>query len=89
MVDLGEEVGVSWLEIALIIAALAGVFAGAALIAQRPSFWLGIGTAMAKAGVPYLITYITRRLSPEKEAEMRACLRRGGEWDPIRKRCKK
>ena len=79
----------SWLEIALIIAALAGVFAGAALIAQRPSFWLGIGTAMAKAGMPYLITYIARSMTPEQQKAFQDCVRRGGEWDPIRKRCKK
>lgn len=79
----------SWLEIALIIAALAGVFAGAVLVTQRPSFWLGIGTAMVKNALPYLITYISRPMTPEQQKAFQDCVRRGGEWDHIRKRCKK
>ena len=79
----------TWQEGVAVAVVLAGLCAGAFLVAQRPAFWIEFGGRLFKAFLPYLITYITRRLPPEKEAEMRACLRRGGEWDPIRKRCKK
>lgn len=89
MVDLGEEIGVSWLEIILLIAVLAGLFAGAVLVAQRPSFWLGLGVAIFKAGWPQFLKIITKRMPPEQEKAWRDCIRRGGEWDHLKKRCKR
>lgn len=79
----------TWQEGVAVAVVLAGLGAGAFLVARRPSFWIEFGGRLFKAFLPYAITYITRRLPREKEAEMRACLRRGGEWDHIRKRCKK
>lgn len=75
----------NWLEIAAIAAVLIGVGAAGFLVAQRPSFWWGLGVVAVKAALPYL----ARRMSPEKEREMQDCLRRGGEWDHARKRCKR
>lgn len=75
----------NWLEIAAIGAVLIGVGAAGFLVAQRPSFWWGLGVVAFKAALPYLL----KRMPPEKEREMQECLRRGGEWDYIRKRCKR
>ena len=74
----------NWLEVALIAAVLAGLIAGGVLAAQRPSFWFGLGAVMFRAALPLLI----KRMSPEKEKEWRDCIRRGGEWDHRRKKCK-
>ena len=74
----------NWIEIAAIAALLIGIGAGGFLVAQRPGFWLGLGAAMFKAALPFLM----KRMPPEKEQEWRDCIRRGGEWDHHRKRCK-
>jgi hypothetical protein len=79
---MGQEV--NWIEVALIAAVLTGLVAGGFLAAQRPSFWLGLGTVMFRAALPFLL----KRMPPEKEKEWRDCIRRGGEWDHVRKRCK-
>jgi hypothetical protein len=75
----------NWIEIAAVTLLLIGIGAGGFLVAQRPSFWLGLGIAMLKAAWPYL----SRRMSAEQEQEWRDCQRRGGEWDHHRKRCKR
>ena len=79
---MGQEV--NWIEVALIAAVLTGLVAGGVLAAQRPSFWFGLGTVMFRAALPFLL----KRMPPEKEKEWRDCIRRGGEWDHVRKRCK-
>lgn len=67
---------------------LLGVFAAAVLVAQRPTFWVGLALAAWAQAWPKIWEYVSRRNSPEIEAEMQKCLRRGGEWDNFRKRCK-
>ncbi len=79
----------SWLEIIVIIAALGGLFLGAVMVAQSPSFWVGMITAAVKAATPKIIEIVTKRMPPEKEREWRDCIRRGGEWDHVKKRCKR
>lgn len=74
----------SWIEIAAIAVLILGVGAGGFLVAQRPTFWFSLGVVMFKAALPHL----TKRMSPEKEKEMRDCIRRGGEWDNFRKKCR-
>lgn len=74
----------SWIEIAAIVVLLIGIGAGGFLVAQRPSFWVGLGIAMLKSAWPYL----SRRMPAEQEKAMHDCLRRGGEWDHVRKRCR-
>ena len=74
----------NWIEIAAVAMLLIGIGAGGFLVAQRPSFWRGLGAAMLKAALPFLM----KRMPPEKEQEWRDCIRRGGEWDHHRKRCK-
>jgi hypothetical protein len=75
----------SWLEIAAIVVLLIGIGAGGYLVAQRPTFWFGLGVVMFKAAWPYL----SKRMTPEQEKAMQDCHRRGGEWDHIRRRCKR
>jgi hypothetical protein len=74
----------TWLEIAAIAVLLIGIGAGGYLVAQRPSFWWGLGVAAFKAALPHL----AKRMTAEEEQAFRDCVRRGGEWDPMRKRCK-
>jgi hypothetical protein len=74
----------TWLEIAAIVALLVGVGAGGYLVAQRPTFWVGLGVAVFKNLLPHL----AKRMTAEEEKAYQDCVRRGGEWDPFRKRCK-
>lgn len=75
----------SWLEIAAIVVFLAGIGAGGFLVAQRPAFWWGLLAEAFKSAWPVL----ARRMTPEQEAAFQDCMRRGGEWDHVRKRCKR
>lgn len=74
----------TWLEIAAIAVLLIGIGAGGYLVAQRPTFWWGLGVVAFKAAWPFL----SKRMTPEQEKAYQDCVRRGGEWDPMRKRCK-
>ena len=75
----------SWLEIVAIAVLLIGIGAGGYLVAQRPAFWVGLVAVVFKAALPFIL----KRMSPEKEKEWQDCIRRGGEWDHFRKRCKR
>ena len=79
----------NWIEIAAIAVLLLGIGAGGFLVAQRPAFWLGLIRAALQPLVPLLLATLAKRMPPEKEQEWRDCIRRGGEWDHIRKRCKR
>jgi predicted GNAT superfamily acetyltransferase len=79
----------TWQEGIAVAVIVAGLGAGAFLVAQRPSFWIEFGARLVKAAMPRVIQYVTKRMPPEKEKEWRDCIRRGGEWDHIRKRCKR
>jgi hypothetical protein len=75
---------VTWQEAIATIVVLLGLGAGVVLFAQRPSFWIEFGVRLGQRLWPLLI----KRMSPEKEKEWRDCIRRGGEWDHFRKKCK-
>lgn len=79
----------NWLEIALIGAVLAGATAGTVLVVRSPSFWVGLGAAMFNAAFPAIVQAVAKRMTPEQEAAFHDCVRRGGEWDHIRKKCRK
>lgn len=73
----------------LLIAVLLGAFAGTFLLfrnAQGTYAFLSIALTKLK---PVILSYVFKRMSPEKEKEFQECARRGGEWDHIRKRCKR
>lgn len=78
----------NWLEIAAIVVLLLGLGAGGFLVAQRPSFWIGLGTELLKGAFPLIVKTVSKRMTPEQEAAFQACVRRGGEWDHAKKKCK-
>jgi hypothetical protein len=80
---------VTWQEAIAVAVILAGLGGGAFLAAQRPSFWIEFGSRIFKALMPMIWRYVSKRMPPEKEQEWRDCIRRGGEWDHFRKRCKR
>ena len=61
-----------------------GIGAGGVLAAQRPSFWAGLAVVMFKAALPI----ISKRMTPEQEADFQKAARRGAEWNPFRKRAR-
>lgn len=75
----------NWIDIALFVAVLIGVAAGGFLVARSPAFWVGMGLEVFRRLMPILM----KRMPPEKEAEWRDCIRRGGEWDHVKKRCRR
>ena len=78
----------TWLEIAAIAILLLGIGAGGFLVARRPTFWLGIGGVLLQRAWPYIAAYVARRNTAEVEQQMADCVRRGGEWDNAKKRCR-
>lgn len=76
----------TWIEVALLISALVGITAGAFLVAQRPTFWMGLGMAALKAAWPYIIKYLGKRMSPEEEADYQRAVRAGRGDDWLRRR---
>jgi hypothetical protein len=81
--------GVSWQEIVATIVVLMGLGAAAFLVGQRPAFWVEFGVRISKALWPLIVKYVTRRMDPETENAWRDCMKRGGEWDYRKKRCKR
>lgn len=78
----------TWLEVLAIAVLLLGLGGGAFLVAQRPSFWVGIGKAAFAAALPAIVKAVTQRMTPEEEAAFHKCMKRGGQWDHIRKKCR-
>ena len=74
----------TWLEIAALVMLLIGIGAGGYLVARRPTFWAGLVVVAFKAAWPFL----SKRMTPEQEKAFQDCVRRGGEWDFQRKRCR-
>jgi len=74
---------VSWQETISVIIVLAGLGAGAFLVAQRPAFWIEFGVRIFKAILPTLL----KRMPPDEEEAWRKCQLRGGKWDHRKKKC--
>ena len=55
---------------------------------QSPTFVAGLSALAAAAAWKAIKPVVTKRNSPEIEARMRECVRRGGEWDNFKKRCR-
>lgn len=73
----------------LILAALAVAAAAAVWIAfQSPDFVAGLTAVAIGAAVKAAMPAVTKRMSQDQEKAFRDCVRRGGEWDHIRKKCK-
>lgn len=70
-------------------AALFGVAAFAVWFSFRdPVFITGLMVAMATSLFKAVEPKILKRMTPEQEKAMHECVRRGGEWDNARKKCK-
>lgn len=78
----------SWQEAIATVVILLGLGAAAFLVGQRPAFWVEFAGRLFAKLWPLLFSYVSKRMTPEQEAEMHKCLRRGGEWDNFRKRCR-
>lgn len=78
----------TWQEGVGIALVVIGLVAGGYIAAQRPSFWVEFVGRVFAALRPLIWEYVSKRNSPEIEARMHDCIRRGGEWDNFRKKCK-
>ncbi len=81
----------SWQEGVAVTVVLLGLWAGAFLVAQRPSFWIEFGSQLAKALLPLAWRYVSKRMPPEEEAAWREAERRGQgeEWRKKRYRVRR
>jgi hypothetical protein len=72
---------VNWVEAIALLIILLGLGAGAFLVAQRPAFWLAMGSEAARRLWPLALRYATKRMSPEEKAWQDAVRRgQGDEW---------
>lgn len=72
----------TWQEGVAVALVCVGLVAGAYIAAQRPAFWLELGTRLLVAVAPKIWVYLSKRMPPEEEAAWRAAERagRGDEW---------
>lgn len=72
----------TWQEGAAVVVIVAGLGAGAFLVAQRPSFWVEFGARLLGRLWPFIAAMVMKRMSAEEEAEWRAEQQagRGDEW---------
>ena len=82
-----------WQEGVAVAVVLLGIGAGAFLVARQPSFWIEFGSRVAKALLPLVWRYVSKRMPPEEEAAWRQAEKRGqgDEWlkDRLRRRAAK
>lgn len=82
----------SWVEVTALTVMLVsigvGLTAAAFLVGQRPAFWVGAVIFAVQRAWPYVKAYIVMRDPPEIEALKAECVRRGGEWDNFKKKCR-
>ncbi len=84
----------TWLDWTAYIVIFAALFCVVYLYARRPAFWVEFSARAIVALRPFLISalsaalaYVINRNTPEIEAQMAECTRRGGRWDNFRKKC--
>ena len=66
------------LIVALLVAAvLIGVAAAAFLVMRSPAFWADAGRQLFNAIMPEVIRVVSKRMTPEEEAEWRRAERQG------------
>lgn len=78
----------SWPEGIAYAVVVLGLLAGGYIAAQRPAFWAEFGVRIAAVLLPALTRYVSKRMTPDEERAFQQCVRRGGEWDHMRKRCR-
>lgn len=72
----------TWQEGVAVAVVLAGLAAGAFIVAQRPTFWVEFGSRVLQRIGPMLVAFILKRKSPEAEARDHATERQGGNTAP-------
>lgn len=79
----------------MLVGLLAGVFCGGFLLVSKGDLLTVYATKALQAlwpqflkVVPAITAWLAKRNTPEVEAAMRECVRRGGEWDNFNKKCK-
>lgn len=72
----------TWQEGVAFAVVLAGLAAGAFIVAQRPAFWIEFGTRLLQRLGPEIIAFILKRKSPEAEARDHATERQAGNTSP-------
>lgn len=67
---------------ALTMAVLLGVGSAAFLVMRSPGFWGDMLTEIARKALPKIMEVLSKRMTPEEEAEMQKAIRRGegDEW---------
>jgi hypothetical protein len=56
---------------------------------SNPRFVAGLTSIAVSAAWKAVAPKIAKRMSPEQEKAWRDCIRSGGEWDHVKKRCKR
>lgn len=75
-----------WIAVSLVAVFLLAAGLSVYKISQSPTFWLGMITAVSKSAWPVIVAVITKPEDPETRAKRIEVVRKGGEWDPIRKK---
>ena len=75
-----------WIGLAIIVGLL--LFTGGVIYkaVMSPSFWIRLGLDLAALVRPVVWAYLSRQEDPETQKKRIAVERRGGVWDPFRKR---
>jgi hypothetical protein len=73
----------------LVMAVLLGVGGAAFLVMRSPAFWGEVVKELILKAWPQIKEVLTKRMDPKTEQAWRDCIRRGGEWDHVKKRCKR
>lgn len=71
-----------WLIVGSLVLALVG---GTVLAVRSPAFWIGMVKAAIASAIPAIYATVTKRASPEEEAQVRDAERRG-QGDEYRRR---
>lgn len=74
----------SWILVVAVVAIIGAAAFGTLLAFRSPAFWFGLTVEVVKAALPF----VKKRNTPEIEARMQECYRRGGEWDNFNKKCR-
>lgn len=85
----------SWIDYAILLGLVVGIACGGVLLVTRGDLLTVYATKALQLLwpqflklVPKITAWLAKRNTPEVEEAMRECVRRGGEWDNFRKKCK-
>jgi hypothetical protein len=79
-----------WITLLFIVSVLLAIIAGVYKVSQSPVWWAGLLLAGFRAGWPVAVKAfwkLVARHPKDIEDKKNACLRSGGKWNNIKKRC--